>query len=432
MADSKIAAGTGAGRIGGIARAPACRPRTLTLAFVAAGGAAALAAGAAPGISTEGSAQPPPAQPAPANYESVPPAPPESDYKIKMIVAAAKGDTVQQLLLRTGVAQADAREADRLINSAAVPDVGTEVTVLLGDKDRTEGRSLRGLAYQPGIDIRVRLIRDKEDQLRLVTQAIAVDATPRRFRGKAGDSLYWSMRAEGVPPEFAEQYLEALADRLGFGWRSRPDDRFDLVIDHRLAATGEAKAGPLLYAALDRSSEPDVRLVRWTLSGREGLYEPGRKQHRSDGLHRPVTGSVSSTFGTRIHPILRFARFHRGVDYRAAWGSPVYAAEDGAVVLAGWKGGYGRQVRLAHGRGLQTSYSHLSEVAVASGSRVRKGQIIGHVGSTGFSTGPHLHYEVWRYGQALDPLSVRQAGTLAIAPADLAALNARLKQLQSI
>lgn len=432
VTDSIIAAKAGAGRASNESLAPVSRRRLLMLVLAGAGGAAALVAGAAPGVSTASSAQPLAPRAIAAAYSQVPPAPPEPDYKIKMTVAAAAGDTLQQLLLRAGVAAADAMKAGKLAKAHAELEAGTEITLLLGDKGPAEGRSLRGLAYQPRMELQVQMFRDQDDQLRLVTQAIAIDATPRRFRGKARDSLYWSMRAVGVPPEFAGQYLEALSDRLGAGRRSRPDDEFDLVIDHRLAATGETKAGPILYAALDRSSGPDVRLVRWTVARREGLYEPGRTEQRSEGLHRPVAGSVSSRFGTRIHPILRFARFHRGVDYRANWGSPVYAAEDGAVVIAGWKGGYGRQVRLAHGSGLQTSYSHLSEVAVASGSRVRKGQIIGYVGSTGFSTGPHLHYEVWRNGQALDPLSMRQSGTVIIAPAELAALNARLRQLQSI
>jgi murein DD-endopeptidase MepM/ murein hydrolase activator NlpD len=362
----------------------------------------------------------------------VDPGPRAPDYEIKMMATAEKGDKLQALLLRAGVAAGDAREAHRLVKATAALSEGNDVTILLGDRVAGDGRSLRGLSYRPQMDLLVQLIRDEGDKLRLATQAIAVDATPRRFRGRAGDNLYWSMRAAGVAPEMARQYLDAVSDRLGSGWRARPDDRFDMIVDHRLAATGETRAGPILYAALDRKSGSAIRLVRWTVAGHEDLYEPGKARQRADGLHGPVAGTVSSPFGVRIHPILRFARFHRGVDYRAAWGSPVYAAADGAVIMTGWNGGYGRQVRLAHMGGLETSYSHLSGIAASPGDRVRKGQVIGYVGSSGFSTGPHLHFEVSRYGRLLDPLTVRRAGMVSIPAADLAAMNARLAQLQSI
>ena len=113
----------------------------------------------------------------------------------------------------------------------------------------------------------------------------------------------------------------------------------------------------------------------------------------------------------RYHPILHFARMHKGIDFGAAWGSPIVAAADGQVAAAGWAGGYGRQVRIAHAGGIATSYSHMSSMVVAPGSLVRQGQLIGYVGSSGLSTGPHLHYEVHRTAQAVNPLSVRFAGT---------------------
>src|SRR5689334_4614678 len=120
---------------------------------------------------------------------------------------------------------------------------------------------------------------------------------------------------------------------------------------------------------------------------------------------------------------------HRGIDFGANRGTPVYAAADGQVSAAGWAGGYGRQVRLAHGGGLGTSYSHLSQIVTEDGAMVRRGQLIGYSGSSGLSTGPHLHYEVYRNGVAVNPLSVRFAAPAVIDSKVRDALKARVKFL---
>ena len=146
----------------------------------------------------------------------------------------------------------------------------------------------------------------------------------------------------------------------------------------------------------------------------------------------PVSGRITSYFGYRQHPILRFTRLHAGLDFGASWGTPIVAAADGQVVRAGWAGGYGRQVRIAHGEGLLTSYSHMSQIVAEEGAPVRAGQLIGYVGSSGLSTGPHLHYEVRRNGAPVNPLSVRFASVQAVDSGLANAVKARLKALLSI
>ena len=143
----------------------------------------------------------------------------------------------------------------------------------------------------------------------------------------------------------------------------------------------------------------------------------------------PVNARITSTFGMRVHPILRFARMHSGIDFGAGWGTPIHAAADGEVSKAGWAGGYGRQVRIAHEGGMTTSYSHMSRMTVEPGAFVRQGQLIGYVGSSGLSTGPHLHYEVLRGGRAVNPMAVRFSNAPAIDPAMTGAIKARLKAL---
>ena len=146
----------------------------------------------------------------------------------------------------------------------------------------------------------------------------------------------------------------------------------------------------------------------------------------------PVNGPITSYFGYRYHPILHFTRFHAGVDIGAGWGSPIVAAGDGQVVGAGWGGGYGREVQIAHGGGIVSLYGHMSEIVAQPGSFVRAGQLIGYVGSSGLSTGPHLHFEVRQSGQPVNPLAVRFVSAPAVDAHLADAVKARLKMLLSV
>ena len=250
---------------------------------------------------------------------------------------------------------------------------------------------------------------------------------PIRIRGRAGDGLYWSLRAAGASPQVAAQYLAALATEIDVG-EIGAGDTFDLVVK-------SGSDAQVLYAGLDRMADTDMQLVRWTSGGRSQWIDAvnvDRPAPVVSGMAWPVSGRITSYFGYRRHPILRYMRFHGGVDFGASWGSPIVAAADGQVVRAGWAGGYGRQVRLAHAGGLTTSYSHMSSIVAAPGGYVHAGQIIGYVGSSGLSTGPHLHYEVTRDGERVNPLAVRFA-SVQVADSGLAnAVKARLKALLSV
>lgn len=119
----------------------------------------------------------------------------------------------------------------------------------------------------------------------------------------------------------------------------------------------------------------------------------------------PVTGRLTSGFGPRYHPIHGGQRYHSGIDVAAPTGSPIRATSDGVISAAGWAGGYGLLVAVNHGAGMETRYAHMSATNVSVGQQVRRGDVIGFVGSTGDSTGPHVHYEVRRNGLAIDPLA---------------------------
>ena len=134
----------------------------------------------------------------------------------------------------------------------------------------------------------------------------------------------------------------------------------------------------------------------------------------------------------RFHPLLGYTRLHRGVDYAAPYGAPIRAVSDGYVALAGWAGGYGNQVRISHGGALGTSYSHMSRIVVRPGTRVVQGQVIGYVGSTGLSTGPHLHFEVYRSGQVVNPMTATFASTSLLSGSELAKFRAKLSALLNL
>jgi murein DD-endopeptidase MepM/ murein hydrolase activator NlpD len=237
--------------------------------------------------------------------------------------------------------------------------------------------------------------------------------------------LYWSLRAAGASPQVAAQYLAALATEIDVG-EVAPNDGFDMVL---------GRNRELLYAGLDRAASTDLQLVRWNRAGRSQWVDAAsadRPGPVESGLMMPASGPITSYFGNRYHPILHFTRFHAGVDIGAGWGSPIVAAADGQVAAAGWAGGYGREVQIAHGGGTVSIYGHMSEIVAQPGSFVRRGQLIGYVGSSGLSTGPHLHFEVRQGGTPVNPLGVRFASAPVVDTQLAASVKARLKTLLSV
>lgn len=364
----------------------------------------------------------------------VPLAEPPERPSIELRATLGRGDGFSRVLQRSGLADAEAeRVADMVARALPLDDIrpGTVMDVRLGRRpNRTVARPLDHLAFRARFDLKLTVER-VDGRLVLTRIPIAVDHTPLRVQGRVGSSLYRSARAAGVPARVVEAYLKALSTQLSVPSGINADDRFDIIIEHRRAATGETETGQLLYAGLERASGRDLQLMQWTTGGRSQWFEASGVGRQSGTLQQPVPGAITSNFGLRMHPVLGYARMHRGLDFRAAHGAPILAATDGRVSRAGWAGGYGRQVRLNHAGGLMTSYSHMSRIAVRPGQTVRQGQVIGYVGSTGLSTGPHLHYELHRNGTAVNPRSIRFINRAQLSGGDLAQFRSKLRGLLS-
>jgi murein DD-endopeptidase MepM/ murein hydrolase activator NlpD len=250
----------------------------------------------------------------------------------------------------------------------------------------------------------------------------------RRFAGLVGEDLSASLLRAGVPERTGREYVALLSKAVPLAGELTVDDRFDLVVERN----PDGSLGQLLYAGMDRIARADIELMKWT-DGKHIIWvnADGVGGDGSQQVRMPVNGRMTSGFGSRFHPILGYQRFHDGVDLAASAGTPIVAAADGRVASAGWAGGYGRAVELVHAGGIETRYGHMSRIAAYPGEMVHRGDVIGYVGSSGLSTGPHLHFEVMKNGRPVNPLSVKE---IAGGPGQLegARLVAFQNQLRSI
>lgn len=326
------------------------------------------------------------------------------------------GGDLPGLLVTAGASEHEAKRAAALLQEAfgGMVDAGSELKLALGEGKSGQDRPIEQLTLLSDLG-RASIVREG-GSLRVNRGAAAT----RQVKVDLAAGPYWSLRGAGLDPRLALE-AAALVEKKAGDFRS-----VTAVTGERPDRFGTNATPQLLYLALERPDRRPLRLLKWPGTA-EGWIDADRFASES-AFAQPVSGRISSTFGFRTHPILRFLRPHQGVDFAAAWGTPVRAAADGRVVAAGWRGGYGRQVQVNHAEGLATSYSHLSDIAAQPGSWVRRGQIVGHVGASGLATGPHLHFEIMRSGRRINPLTARlvDAGNAT----DRAAVAARLAQLK--
>jgi len=354
--------------------------------------------------------------------------------QIDVMASLGSGDAFARVLARNGVNDSDTRKATQLVsNIINLADIkpGTQLAMTLGrHASKDAPRPIEHLAFRARLDLKLELNRRGND-LTVTRVPIAVDYTPLRVQGQVGSSFYRAARAAGIPMESIEEAIHVLQNKIGFD-NIDSDARFDLVVEQARAATGEIEHGKLLYIGLERGDQ-QTKMIQWTIDGHTDWYDLAGVAERRAGASMPVSNAhQTSGFGMRFHPILGYSRMHQGVDYGAAYGSPIHAIADGRVVYAGWHGGHGNFVKLNHAYGMGSGYGHMSRIAVSVGQYVAQGQIIGYVGSTGLSTGPHLHFETYRNGAVVDPHSVKFAATSLLEGKQLAAFRAKVSEFTAL
>lgn len=246
-------------------------------------------------------------------------------------------------------------------------------------------------------------------------------------------SLYGSAAKAGIPQEVVANAIHIYSQNIDFQRDVHAGDSLEVMYDTYTTEDGYvAKTGDILYAKLVLSGR-DIPLYRYeSTDGGVDYYGPDGQSTKKTLMKTPINGArLSSGYGMRRHPILGYGKMHKGIDFAAPTGTPIYASGDGVIEKAGRHGAYGNYVKIRHRGDLHTAYAHLSRIATKSGQRVKQGEIIGYVGTTGRSTGPHLHYEVLVNNKHVNPRSVNLPVGQALAGADLRKFKTIVKDVNN-
>ena len=224
--------------------------------------------------------------------------------------------------------------------------------------------------------------------------------------GLIKSSLFKAAQKENIDAEVVVDFARIFGFEIDFQRDIRKNDNFQIVYDKYVDDDGELqKNGEIIYAYMKNRGR-EIALYRFVdQKGIPGYYQTNGKSIEKALMKTPINGArLSSTYGMRKHPILGYNKMHRGTDFAAPKGTPIMASGSGIIEMAKWNGAYGKYIRIRHNSKYKTAYAHLNGYArgIKRGAKVRQGQIIGYVGSTGRSTGPHLHYEVLVNGKRMN------------------------------
>ena len=230
--------------------------------------------------------------------------------------------------------------------------------------------------------------------------------TQKQATGNITTSLYKAMEQQGVKVGAINSFINLFSFDVDFQRDIRKGDKFDIGFSEYKNKDGKyVRSGNIRYAELSVQGISKRYYKYKTASGREDYFDADGKSGRKALMKTPIEGArLSSSFGKRRHPVLGYTKLHKGTDFAAPKGTPIFAAGDGNIEYAGRNGSFGIYIRIRHNGSYKTAYAHMSGIArgIRNGKRVRQGQVIGYVGSTGRSTGNHLHYEVHKNGVAID------------------------------
>ena len=357
---------------------------------------------------------------------------PAAPSKIDRLLEVRPGDSLMAMLTRAGVdrqvahtaiaslkglydPRRDLRVGDEiqltfnLIGSAAAAEVEEGSAAALPDE--ATGTQFAKLQLPVSFDKDVLVARDDEGVFEAAEVERVLERRWVRAAGSIDSSLFQNGRDAGIPAPVLVEMIQIFSFDVDFQREIRTDDEFELVYERFFDENGEpVHDGEIIFGNLTLSGK-DLPLYRYdTSNGGVDYFNDKGESVRKALMRTPIDGArLSSRFGNRRHPILGYTRLHAGADFAAAPGTPIYAAGNGRIEQLGTNGGYGRYIRIRHNDTFQTAYAHMRGYArgLSAGSRVKQGQVIGYVGTSGRSTGPHLHYEVIREGKKIDPLSLK-------------------------
>lgn len=345
-------------------------------------------------------------------------------------VTVGPGDTLMNLLVDAGADRGDAHYAILAMSALFKPrhlKPGHEIEVTLRPGTEPDSPdSLVSMTLAESVERDVRVIRDAEGyRAESIDHPLTVELAAAT--GEIRDSLFLAGEAAGVPLPVLADLIQVYSFDVDFQRDIRSGDEFTILYEQYIDENGIAvRTGNILRASMTLSGKERTLYRYQTADGTIDYFDETGKSARRALMRTPINGArLSSGFGSRRHPILGFTKLHTGTDFAAPPGTPIYAAGSGVVEHAGRKGGYGIYVRIRHNGTYKTAYAHMSGIArgVRGGTRVQQGQVIGYVGSTGRSTGPHLHYEVIRNGSFINSRSMHLPSGKALKGDDLEAFE---------
>ena len=361
-------------------------------------------------------------------------------------ITLEKGDKLIDQLVDLGVT----RDAARAVAAAIEPvypsrlfKTGQTFTVTLDRQQDFYGNDVTypvRVAFSPGSNEEITVEADGDGQF--VARVDGTDGGNKPYfpeapfyhvTAKISSSVYAAARDAGVPDYIIAQVMRIFAYDVDFQRQIHPGDKLEIF--YGVPLTGSSRNRKVIqYVSLTFNGGQTKSYYRFTTpdDNTTGYYDATGHNATKFLMRTPANGArITSGFGMREHPILGYSKMHAGVDFGLPYGTPIRAAGSGVIEIAGRAGGYGKLVRIKHARGYETLYAHMSRVAtgISVGTRVNQGQVIGYVGSTGRSTGPHLHYEVRINNKPVNPLKVRVAGGRTLTGNLLAAFNKHRQQI---
>ena len=345
------------------------------------------------------------------------------------------GDTLAKILLKAKFTNQDvayvSEALSRHLNLRRL-QIGTEFTAGLDEDKRAIAlkvslpTSQQTNSKTDNIFLDHYVLRDSHEDTELGWHAIKavrpVDRTAVHAGNEINLSLYEAARQINVPLDAFDKFIRVMSFSVDFQRDIQRGDQFELVYEKIVdRLTGDAlSSGKLNYAGIILSGKR-MGYYRFTHpDGQIGWYDRNGKSAVRTLMRTPVNGArLSSRYGMRRHPVTGFNAMHRGIDFAVPTGTPILAAGSGSVEAAGWNGNYGKYVRIRHNSTYKTAYAHMSRIApgVSKGQKITQGEVIGYVGSTGRSTGPHLHYEIMVNNRQVNPLTVQLPAGKSV-PAD--------------